>query len=119
MSPPAQNDLPTARITSAPTSARPSTSSNVAISSSAIPGVSALRRSGAFSVTIATAAVHLEQHLTGIRPRAHLPAERTGLTPAAKTSTGIRPRRPRSPPPGCQLGTAHGRLRAIFHKACA
>src|SRR3954469_4206119 len=54
MSPPAQKDLPTARTTSAPTSGLASTSSNVAISSSAIAGVSALRRSGAFSVTIAT-----------------------------------------------------------------
>src|SRR3954452_2476898 len=54
MSPPAQNDFPTARTTSAPTSGLASTSSNVAISSSAIAGVSALRRSGAFSVTIAT-----------------------------------------------------------------
>src|SRR5215218_4931739 len=54
MSPPAQNDFPTARMTSAPTSGLASTSLNVAISSSAIAGVSALRRSGAFSVTIAT-----------------------------------------------------------------
>src|SRR3954451_15045415 len=54
MSPPAQNDFPTAFTTSAPTSGLASTSSNVAISSSAIPGVSALRRSGAFSVTTAT-----------------------------------------------------------------
>src|SRR3954464_2173207 len=54
MSPPAQNDLPTALMTSAPTSERPSTSSNVAISSAAIVGVSALRRSGALSVTTAT-----------------------------------------------------------------
>src|SRR6185436_11509086 len=36
------------------TSERPSTSSNVAIRSAAIPGVSALRRSGALSVTTAT-----------------------------------------------------------------
>src|SRR4051794_24730423 len=55
MSPPAQKDLPTARTTSAPISGFASTSSNVAISSSAIEGVNALRRSGAFSVTIATA----------------------------------------------------------------
>src|SRR3954452_25632682 len=55
MSPPAQKDLPTARTTSAPISGFASTSSNVAISSSAIEGVSALRRSGAFSVTIAAA----------------------------------------------------------------
>src|SRR3954462_15749904 len=54
MSPPAQNDFPTARTTRAPTSGLASTSSNVSISSSAIAGVSALRRSGAFSVTIAT-----------------------------------------------------------------
>src|SRR3954451_5942079 len=54
MSPPAQNDRPTAVMTSAPTSGRPSTSSKVAISSSAMPGVSALRRSGALSVTTAT-----------------------------------------------------------------
>src|SRR4051795_1717363 len=55
MSPPAQKDLPTARTTRAPISGFASTSSNVAISSSAIEGVNALRRSGAFSVTIATA----------------------------------------------------------------
>src|SRR4051794_32012762 len=55
MSPPAQNDRPTALTTSAPTSARPSTSSKTPISSCAIPGVSALRRSGALRVTTATA----------------------------------------------------------------
>src|SRR4051794_18322709 len=54
MSPPAQNDFPTARSTSAPTSVRPSTSSSVPMNSPAIAGVSALRRSGAFSVTTAT-----------------------------------------------------------------
>src|SRR4051794_23275834 len=54
MSPPAQNDFPTAFSTSAPTSDRASTSSSVAMNSAAIPGVSALRRSGAFSVTTAT-----------------------------------------------------------------
>src|SRR3954452_2595724 len=54
MSPPAQNDLPTALINSAPPSGGRPTSSKVAISSSAMPGVSALRRSGALSVTTAT-----------------------------------------------------------------
>src|SRR3954451_24749897 len=53
MSPPAQNDFPTARTTRAPTSGLASTSSNVAISSSAIAGGSALRGSGSFSSTIA------------------------------------------------------------------
>src|SRR4051812_47873787 len=86
MSPPAQNDLPTAFTTSAPTSARPSTSSNTPISSCAIPGVSALRRSGAFRVTTATAPS--KSSSTSPEPATSPPFNRGGA--------GLRPRRPGS-----------------------
>jgi hypothetical protein len=65
MSQPAQNDLPTARMTSAPTSGLPSTSSNVEISSSAIAGASALRPVRCVQRHDRDAAVHLKQHLNG------------------------------------------------------
>ena len=54
MSPPAQNDFPTARMTSAPTSGSRVHLVERRDQLVGHPGVSALRRSGAFSVTIAT-----------------------------------------------------------------
>src|SRR5829696_1457941 len=91
MSPPAQNDLPSALMTSAPTSGLASTSSNVAIRSSAIAGVSALRRSGAFSVTIATPPSTSSS--TSPEPATTPPpVERTGPAAGQQHLAGIPPR---------------------------
>src|SRR4051795_9603418 len=109
MSPPAQNDFPTARTTSAPTSGLASTSSNVAISSSAIAGVSALRRSGAFSVTIATPPSTSSS--TSPDPVTSPPscrADRPRRLP--DLLTGIRPRAPTSPTTRCGSGEDLRRL---------
>src|SRR5215212_5848809 len=116
MSPPAQKDLPTALITSAPTSDRASTSSNVAISSSAIAGVSAFRRSGAFSVTIATAPSTSSS--TSPDPATSPPSCRADQPHAGHhLLTGIRPR-PRSGRLGhALLGTAADRAHRSRRRA--
>src|SRR3954468_3646560 len=88
MSPPAQNDFLTARITRAPTSGLASTSSNVAISSSAIAIVRALRRSGAFSVTITTPP-STSSSTSPDPATSPLPAQRTGPDAGQQLLAGI------------------------------